>query len=35
MPVNRGRALFRLTWLIPAFVFIALILGAVALVIGA
>jgi hypothetical protein len=35
MPVNRGRALFRLTWLIPAFVFIVLILGAVALVLGA
>ena len=35
MPVNRGRALFRLAWLIPAFVFIALILGAVALVLGA
>jgi hypothetical protein len=35
MPVNRGRALFRLAWLIPAFVFLALILGAVALVLGA
>jgi hypothetical protein len=34
MPVNRGRALFRLAWLIPAFVFIALILAAVALVLG-
>ena len=35
MPVDRGKALFRLAWLIPAFVFIALILGAVALVLGA
>ena len=35
MPVDRGRALFRLAWLIPAFVFILLILGAVALVLGA
>ena len=35
MPVDRGKGLFRLAWLIPAFVFIALILGAVALVLGA
>ena len=35
MPVDRGRALFRLAWLIPAVVFMALILGAVALVVGA
>jgi hypothetical protein len=35
MPVDRGRALFRLAWLIPALVFILLILGAVALVLGA
>ncbi len=35
MPVDRGRALFRLAWLIPAVVFILLILGAVALVLGA
>jgi hypothetical protein len=35
MPVDRGRALFRLAWLIPALVFVALILGAVALVLGA
>ena len=35
MPVDRGRGLFRLAWLIPAFVFILLILGAVALVLGA
>jgi hypothetical protein len=35
MPVDRGRALFRLAWLIPAVVFMALILGAVALVLGA
>jgi hypothetical protein len=35
MPVDRGKGLFRLTWLIPAVVFFVLILGAVALVIGA
>lgn len=35
MPVDRGRALFRLAWLIPAVVFMALIVGAVALVLGA
>ncbi len=35
MPVNRGRALFRLAWLIPAVVFLLLITGAVALVLGA
>jgi hypothetical protein len=35
MPVDRGRALFRLAWLIPAIVFIGLILGAVALVLAA
>ncbi len=35
MPVDRGRALFRLAWLIPAAVFMASILGAVALVVGA
>src|SRR4051794_21472078 len=35
MPVDRGRALFRLAWLIPAFVFMALSLGAVGLVLGA
>ena len=35
MPVDRGKGLFRLAWLIPAFVFILLILGAVALVLGA
>lgn len=35
MPVDRGKALFRLAWLIPGLVFMALILGAVALVLGA
>jgi hypothetical protein len=35
MPVNRGRALFRLAWLIPAGVFFVLVIGAVLLVLGA
>jgi hypothetical protein len=35
MPVDRTRGLFRLAWLIVAFVFVALILAAVALVLGA
>jgi hypothetical protein len=35
MPVNRGRGLFRLTWLIPAVVFLFCILTAAALAIGA
>jgi hypothetical protein len=35
MPVNRGRALFRLAWLIPAAVFFVLVIGAVLLVLGA
>jgi hypothetical protein len=35
MPVDRSRALFRLAWLIPAVVFIALVVGAAALAIGA
>ncbi len=34
MPVDRGRGLFRLTWLIVAAVFLALIIAAVALVLG-
>jgi hypothetical protein len=35
MPVDRGKGLFRLAWLIVPFVFTALVLGAVALVLGA
>ena len=35
MPVDRGRGLFRLAWLGVAFVFLACIVGAVALVLGA
>jgi hypothetical protein len=35
MPVDRGRALFRLAWLVPAVVFLLLITGAVVLVLGA
>ena len=35
MPVNRGRGLFRLTWLVPAVVFLFCILTAAALAIGA
>jgi hypothetical protein len=35
MPVDRGRGLFRLAWLVVAFVFLACIVGAVALVLGA
>jgi hypothetical protein len=35
MPVNRGRGLFRLTWLIPAVVLLFLVLTAAALAIGA
>jgi hypothetical protein len=35
MPVDRGRGLFRLAWLIVAAVFLLLIAGAVALVLGA
>jgi hypothetical protein len=35
MPVNRGRGLFRLAWLVPAVVFLALIIGATLLVLGA
>ena len=34
MPVDRGRGLFRLAWLIVAAVFLALIVAAVALVLG-
>jgi len=34
MPVDRGRGLFRLAWLIVAVVFLALIVTAVALVMG-
>jgi hypothetical protein len=34
MPVDRGRGLFRLAWLIVAVVFLALILAAVGLVLG-
>lgn len=34
MPVDRGRGLFRLAWLIVAVVFLALIVGAVALALG-
>jgi hypothetical protein len=35
MPVNRGRALFRLSWLIVALVFLVLIVAALVLVLGA
>jgi hypothetical protein len=35
MPVDRGRGLFRLAWLVVALVFLALIVGAVVLVLGA
>ena len=35
MPVNRNRALFRLAWLVPAVVFVALIVGAALLAVGA
>ena len=35
MPVNRGRGLFRLAWLVVSLVFLALILGATYLVLGA
>ncbi len=33
--MNRNRALFRLAWLVPAVVFVVLIIGAVMLVVGA
>jgi hypothetical protein len=35
MPVDRGRGLFRLTWVLASLVFLALIVGAFVLVIGA
>lgn len=35
MPVDRSKGLFRLAWLIVAFVFMVLIVGAVVLVLGA
>ena len=35
LPVDRTKALFRFTWLVPAVVFMALTLGAVVLVLGA
>lgn len=35
MPVDRGRGLFRLAWLVPAGVFLALIVAATLLVVGA
>jgi hypothetical protein len=35
MPVDRNRGLFRLAWLVPAAVFLALVVGAVLLVLGA
>jgi hypothetical protein len=35
MPVDRGRGLFRLAWLVVALVFLALIVGALVLVLGA
>jgi hypothetical protein len=35
LPVDRGRALFRFAWLVPALVFLALIAAAVVLVLGA
>ena len=34
MPVDRGRGVFRLAWLVVSVVFLALIVGAVALVLG-
>ena len=34
MPVDRGRGLFRLAWLVVAVVFLGLIVGAVALALG-
>ena len=35
MPVNRGRGLFRLAWLLVSLVFLGLIVGATVLVLGA
>jgi hypothetical protein len=35
MPVNRGRGLFRLAWLLVSLVFLALIVAATVLVLGA
>jgi hypothetical protein len=35
MPVDRGRGLFRLTWVLAAVIFLALIVGATLLVLGA
>ena len=35
MPVDRNRGLFRLAWVVCAVVFLALIVGAVVLVLGA
>jgi hypothetical protein len=35
MPVDRGRGLFRLTWVLAAVIFLALIVGATMLVLGA
>lgn len=35
MPVNRGRGLFRLAWLLVSLVFLALIAGATVIVLGA
>lgn len=35
MPVDRGRGLFRLAWLVPALVLLALVVAAVGLVLGA
>ena len=35
MPVNRGRGLFRLAWVLVSLVFLALVIGATVLVIGA
>ena len=35
MPVNRGRGLFRLAWLVPALVLLGCVVGAVVLVLGA
>jgi hypothetical protein len=35
MPVDRGRGLFRLAWLVPAVLFFVLVVGAVLLVLGA
>ena len=34
MPVNRGRGLFRLAWLVVSLVFLALIVAATVLVLG-